>query len=435
VGLKDNAAYLQIGLRGRKDEFAALPPLNISFVIDISGSMGDQDKLSWVKDSFHIFIERVREQDFVSVVIFDDVAEVLIKPTHIRNNADRAQFRKQVDALRPRNGTNVYQGMTEGYRQVEANFHRDYTNRVLLLTDGQDGSGKSRKEFLDLNTRYKENGINISTIALGAAADINLMVDMAVAGGGSSRFISDHDMMEQTFGSDLDRLVVAAARNLEMELVLAGGVEFRETWGYSWWIDGQTIHYTLDTLHNGDYETIVAVADPGRAEPGAVLGNFSLSYTDTAGTPRRDGPFPLVLGRGPSQTASGLIADPLVREAEGYIALGKGLIELGNRAAGIDKVQREYTVLRNERVTALRQESPPAEGETLKVTDTSEMAVLRRNVVGELSGILKTVRSLKEYLNAVSLSFDGGKYAPELRILENYETSFTHSWEAYSKDE
>ena len=430
-GSIDNTAYLFVGLRGKKENFSTLPPMNISFVIDISGSMSSQDKLEWVKESFHIFIGQVRPQDFVSVVIFDDRTELLIRPAHITNQRERDQFKRQVDALRPRGSTNIYIGMEMGYNQVEANFRPDYTNRVILLTDGEDNrSGKSRKEFLDVCGRYKERGINISTIALGEQADISLMVDMAIAGGGSSRFISNRTVMEQTFGSELDRLVVAAAKNLRMELVLSDGVALRETWGYSHWVSGDTVHYLLDTLHNGDYETIVAEAVLERPFSAAsLIGNFSLSYEDASGRTIREGPFPIIYYPEPG----GLIANQRVREAQGYIALARGLIDIGAKAGIISRTQTEFNRHRNERITAERNSSGGISGEEpVNIPDSPEMEVMRGYITGELNACLQIIRSLTDHLNAINASLGGGKYAPELRILESYNTNFNRSLEAYT---
>lgn len=272
-GVRNNTAYLLMGLMGKKDDFSSLPLMNICFVIDISGSMASHNKLDWVKESFHVFIERVRPQDLVSVVIFDDKVEVLIKPTQVRNLQDRNEFKRLVDSLSPRGSTNIYGGMEMGYAQVEASFRQNYTNRVILLTDGMDNvSRRSRREFLDLSIGYKGKGINISTISLGAEADINLMVDVALEGGGSSRFITDRTIMEQTFGSELDRLIVTAAKNLTMELVLSDGVSLQQTWGYSNRISRNTVYYSMGTLHNGDYETIMAEVMLDRSfNPGETL--------------------------------------------------------------------------------------------------------------------------------------------------------------------
>jgi Ca-activated chloride channel family protein len=65
ISNKGQEEIIQVGIQGGKVEFDELPPMNIAFVIDKSGSMGSQDKMDWVKESFYIFIESVRESDFV----------------------------------------------------------------------------------------------------------------------------------------------------------------------------------------------------------------------------------------------------------------------------------------------------------------------------------------------------------------------------------
>jgi hypothetical protein len=194
--IRNNTGFIQIGLKGKKDSFQNMNPMNISFVIDISGSMADRDKLSWVKNSFYIFINNVRAEDIISVVIFEDKPEILIPPTQIKDDNDRNQFKRKVDTLKPRGGADILKGMTLGFSQVELNYQNNYTNRVLLLTDGMHNGSGTKDDIIDIVERYNSRNINISTIALGASADINLMVDMATQGGGSSRFISDYDEYE-----------------------------------------------------------------------------------------------------------------------------------------------------------------------------------------------------------------------------------------------
>ncbi|MDR2110040.1 MAG: VWA domain-containing protein, partial [Spirochaetaceae bacterium] len=253
---KNGSAYIQIGLMGRKESFTSLPPRNIAFVIDKSGSMSDYDKMDWVKDSFRVFADQVREQDFISLVVFDTAAKVLIPSQKIRNYQDKQEFIRVVNAVRAGGGTNVYDGMALGYAQVAANFSREYINRVICLTDGEHNSGgMGTHDILNLAESYNRRNITISTIALGASADIPLMVNTAIKGGGSSRFISDHATMVKTFGSELDRLLVPVARMLKMDLALSNGVMLKETWGYEHTVSGSVVHYSLDTIHNGDYET------------------------------------------------------------------------------------------------------------------------------------------------------------------------------------
>ncbi|MHC6202516.1 vWA domain-containing protein [Breznakiellaceae bacterium SP9] len=436
--IKGDTAYLQIGLKARKIAFDALPPLNIAFVIDKSGSMTESDKMDWVKDSFRVFADQVRPQDFISLVVFDTVAEVLIPSARIRNYQDKQAFIQTVNTIRAVGGTNVYDGMQLGYRQVAANFSREYINRVICLTDGEHNSGgMGNADIINLAEKYNKQDINISTIALGASADIPLMVDVATKGGGSSRFISDHDMMVKTFGSELDRLLVPAARMLKMDLALSEGVRLKETWGYENSVSGSTIHYTLDTIHNGDYETIVAevaVNLRGNMTAPIPLGSFMLEYIDPSGRPQKTASYPLALnGAALEDTAS--INEPRVKEAEGFIVLGRGLIDLGKTAQNINTMQQEYNNLRARSSSASAQPASRNDG-LLRLNDVpaqSEAARMRSRIIGELDNALQKIDGLSLYLLAIRNSLGGDKYKQELELLSNYRVSFSGSRDTYAQ--
>jgi hypothetical protein len=250
-----------------------------------------------------------------------------------------------------------------------------------------------KQDILNLAERYNKNqNINISTIALGASADIPLMIDTAIKGGGSSRFISDYAAMVKTFRSELDRLLVPVARMLKMDLVLSNGVALKETWGYENKVSGNTIHYTLDTLHNGDYETLVAEVQINLREPvSMILGNFTLEYRDLSNVLHKQGSYAIVLESSAIQNNT-VINDPRVKESEGYIVLGRGLKNLGKQAQTINNLQREYNALRNQRSG---QPSQPRNQEnellSLNYSAQSPAAQLRDQIIRELT------RSIQDY--------------------------------------
>lgn len=265
---------IHIGIQGKKLEFEQLPPMNLAFVIDKSGSMASANKMDWVKDAFDIFIEKVRDIDFVSLVVFDDHARVMFSSTQMKTRDRRLEFKRAVHSIGSNGGTNLRAGLELGYQQVMANYRDDYTNRVLFLTDGVGESSG----ILEMAETYKEMNINVSTIGVGTNFDLNLMVELSKRGGGSSRFISDREEMEETFGSELDRMVVPVARNLQMKLELLQPAEILGTWGYRNNVQGNTIYYSQDTLHHRDYETILAhiKLKGGHSAGSADLARFSL---------------------------------------------------------------------------------------------------------------------------------------------------------------
>jgi len=266
--------------------------MNLAFVIDHSGSMADANKLAWVKDAFDIFIEQVRDVDYVSLVIFDDWAQVVFPATRMDSREVRMQFKRAVHSIYPGGNTNIRDGLLLGCLEVVKNLNREYTNRVMFLSDGQDTVGNSHRDILELAEQFCADGVTISTIGVGSSFDLKLMVDMADIGGGSSRFISDREEMEKTFGSELDRMVVPVARNLEMTLEFIVDVDVLDTWGYENRRSGNRIRYFLPTLHHGDYETILVQLwiQPQRYTGTADIARFYVSYEDVYGTQHQSGP-------------------------------------------------------------------------------------------------------------------------------------------------
>ena len=295
LSLDGQEEIIQIGIQAGKRDFKDLQPMNLAFVIDHSGSMADADKLDWVKDAFDIFIEQVRDVDYVSLVVFDDWARVVFPATRMDSKEVRMQFKRAVHSIHPGGNTNIRDGLLLGCLEVVKNLNREYTNRVMFLSDGQDTVGNSHRDILELAEQFSADGVTISTIGVGSSFDLKLMVDMADIGGGSSRFISDREEMEKTFGSELDRMVVPVARNLEMTLEFLVDVDVLDTWGYENRRSGNRIRYFLPTLHHGDYETILVQLwiQPQRYTGTADIARFYVSYEDVYGTQHQSGPHTL----------------------------------------------------------------------------------------------------------------------------------------------
>jgi len=406
AGIKGDNAYAHMGLKGRKLPFAEVPPLNISFCIDRSGSMTNM--MLWVKDSFYIFIDQVRDGDIISLVDQNHQAQTLIPPTVMRNQADRTRFKREVDRIIADGMTDIYAGMLQSYKEVEKNYNPGYVNRVVIITDGMHNFGDMiNKDILNLASQYREKGINVSVVLLGIRAATGLMTDIAIEGGGSSRFISDHDEMVKIFQTELDRMLVPAARELKMRLVLSGGVSLKNTWGYKNYQENNTVHYYVSTLHNGDYETIFAELSFS-PNTGGNLGSFFLDYIDLQNNQKSLGPYQIAL---PANNADQHIADVRVREAEGLLTLSRGLIDIAHKTEKISGLERE-----------LRQYADPSP----QRSDVVQQIMLECTQNIEIAG------RLSNYLSGINESLGGQKYEKELEILQNYTRTFTNVYNSYA---
>ncbi|MDR1956253.1 MAG: VWA domain-containing protein [Treponema sp.] len=429
--IRDTTGYLQIGLRGAQ----GLPPLNIAFVIDKSRSMEEAGRMDWVKDAFQEFIEQVRPEDLVSLVVFDTSAKVIIPPAPVQTPQDKQNFMRQVKSLSIGGRSDIYAGLALGYTQVAANYRRGYINRVICLTDGDhNGGDKDQNDILRLVETYHAQDITLSTIALGRSADLKLMADTALTGGGSSRFITDQEELAETFGSKLDRLLVPVARQLTLDLNLAEGVTLQETWGYAHQVLGSTLRYTLDALYNEDTETLVAEVrvDPRFLGKSLPLGTLYLEYRDPYDVLRRQGPYPIVLEPG-AITNRKTLRHPWIQEAEGFIHFGRGLIQLGNQALAIHKLQRVYEGLK--RAASVR--SPGAfsvnnHGLTPVATDTeASVRAAQDRLLQKLQAALQEIADIRASLQGLRDTLGETKYAGELQVLKQYHAIFSHLYDLY----
>jgi Mg-chelatase subunit ChlD/TolB-like protein len=407
---------LHIGIQAKKKQFKDLLPLNIAFVIDKSGSMASADKMKWVKESFDIFIEQVRDIDYVALITFDDEAKVVFPATRMNNKKKRLQFKQKVHEIEAGGGTNLVAGLKLGYKEVMTYFREEYTNRVLFLTDGRGDS----EGILDMAAQYRELGVNVSTIGLGTDFDLKLMQDLARNGGGSSRFISDRKEMEETFGSELDRMAVAAALDLSMECELLIDAEIKGTWGYDNVIKGNTIRYSLPTLHHRDYETILVHTNipPNRLKGNKDIMRFTVTYTNLEGKKKKIGPLILT---------TRFVADPSpVTGFSNAMVLQSGtmmLFALELKAIGdiyyssqkeIDKVNELKNKLWSDNM---------AENEYDALT-SPEIEELEKKIAASMKTAFDKSVAMRKELKNVRLRLDNEGFDDEIGILDSYISIF-----------
>ena len=404
---------IQIGIQGRELGFEELPPMNLAFVIDRSGSMSGW-KMEWVKESFYIFIEKVREQDFVALVVFDDSAQVVLPSTQMNTAANREKFKKAVRRITIGGGTNLVSGLTLGYKEVSSNYNGKYVNRVLFLTDGMGTS----TGILDMAQRQRNRGINVSTIGVGTGFDLRLMRDLAENGGGSSRFISDREEMEKTFGSELDRMVVPVANDLYMKLEFLQDVEITGTWGYDGRIKGNTIHYYLSTLHHRDYETIlVQVRIPASEITGEVeFARFSLNYSDLRGKKKSLGPYYLSVNFVDTQTPVAGFSDGMVLQSGTMLHFAQALKGIGEMYYSSQIVMDEI----NQMTNALWEERKDEQDIAYEKITSPAIQELEQSIHPNIKkAIDMTVAMKKEVLNARK-RLDNEGFDEQIEILDNY---------------
>jgi len=244
VPAEGGEVWLQIGLQAAEATVQEVRPINVALVLDKSGSMADADKMSYLKQSLHIFIGGLHPEDVISIVVYDTQAHVLLPA---RSVGDGQALRAAIDQLTPGGSTNLHGGLMLGYQEVQKNFDARFNNRVILLTDGIANEGVTDPSQIAADSlAYNQQGIYLSTIGLGLDFNDQLLSTLAEQGKGNYHFISDAQEMERVFRQEALGLVQTVATDVWLTLDLAGGAQVQRVYGYDYDLKGQTMRVHLD---------------------------------------------------------------------------------------------------------------------------------------------------------------------------------------------
>jgi Ca-activated chloride channel family protein len=198
-------------------------PVNLSFVIDRSGSMSG-GKLELAKRAVEEALGRLDQRDRFSIVVYDDVVETVIDSTTASAEARRNAM-AGLAGVGARGSTNLGDGWLKGCEQVATHLTPDGVNRVLLLTDGLANVGiTDHAELIRHASELRARGVNTTTFGVGADFDEGLLQSMADAGGGHFYYIADAAQIRDHIASEVGETLEVVARDVEIGIVAGEGV-------------------------------------------------------------------------------------------------------------------------------------------------------------------------------------------------------------------
>ncbi|MFI5212112.1 MAG: VWA domain-containing protein, partial [Ignavibacteria bacterium] len=216
-------------------------PLNISVVIDRSGSMGEKNKLEYVKKSVDYIIDELGTDDYISVVTYDDYVDVLQRSGIV---SEKYELREKISKLQPGGFTNLSEGMFEGYDQVNKSYMRGYVNRVLLLSDGLANRGITDRYKLAgmVKDKNRRDGITISTFGVGNDFNENLMTDIAEYGKGNYYYIRNSSDIPEIFASELKGIRSLVGQGTKMKVRFPSEyLRLAKVFGYPYELNGNEV--------------------------------------------------------------------------------------------------------------------------------------------------------------------------------------------------
>jgi Ca-activated chloride channel homolog len=260
VSTAGGKVYLRLAIAAHNHQRSARKPVNLCVVLDRSGSMSEESKIINAKAALYTLVDQLHQDDIFSLVIYDDVVEVLRSAARV--GRDKDGIRALVDEIAPRGWTNLGGGMVEGFRQVEKNTGREYVNRVILLSDGLANQGITDPERLqNIAHKKRDHAISLSTIGVGLDYNENLMVGLSESGGGNYYFLESSRNLASVLRKEFDRLGDVVAQNVTIEIDLGRGVRLLDAIGYEHSINRQTVSIPVGDLYGDDSRDITLELD------------------------------------------------------------------------------------------------------------------------------------------------------------------------------
>jgi Ca-activated chloride channel family protein len=208
---------LYVQVNSKKINLEKVPPSNLVFLIDVSGSMDMPNRLPLLQVAFRKLVENLRPVDTVSIVVYGSVVGVMLQPT---SGADKQKILQAIEDLSPGGFTPGEAGILQAYRLAQSTFIKGGNNRVILATDGDFNVGNYKeKELEELITRMKQGGIYLTCLGVGMGNYKDSKIEvLAKKGNGNFAYLDDEREAEKVLVKELTQTLYTVADDVYMNL-------------------------------------------------------------------------------------------------------------------------------------------------------------------------------------------------------------------------
>ncbi|MDM3871993.1 von Willebrand factor type A domain-containing protein [Porticoccus sp. W117] len=222
---------LHVGLQGYEIESSQLPPANLVFLVDVSGSMNYPNKLGLLKNSLKLLSKSLRKNDTVSIVVYAGASGVVLPATA---GNDRHAIYRALKQLQAGGSTNGAAGIELAYQIARQEFKDDGVNRVILATDGDFNVGVTNIEALkDLVKQQRGSGIELTTLGFGTGNyNDALMNELAEIGNGNAAYIDTAKEARKALVEQLSGTLYTIAKDVKIQIEFSPQVAEYRLIGY-----------------------------------------------------------------------------------------------------------------------------------------------------------------------------------------------------------
>jgi Ca-activated chloride channel family protein len=228
-----SARLLRIGLKGKVFAADRVPPRNLVFLLDVSGSMNSDDKLGLVRKAMHMLTDQLVEKDRVSIVVYAGASGAVLEPT---SGADKARILAALDALEAGGSTAGAAGIELAYELAARSFDPEAINRVILCTDGDFNVGTSNVDELQkLIETKRETGVFLTVLGVGRGnTRDDVMETLARCGNGQYAYLDSEREARRVLVEQAGGSLVTIAKDVKIQVEFDPGlVESYRLIGYS----------------------------------------------------------------------------------------------------------------------------------------------------------------------------------------------------------
>jgi Ca-activated chloride channel homolog len=208
---------VSIGLQGKKISLDNVPPSNLVFLIDVSGSMNEPRKLPLLKDSLRMLVNQLTGKDRVAIVVYAGSSGLVLPST----TADRkGEILSALNALEAGGSTNGGEGIQLAYKIAQENFIQNGNNRVILATDGDFNVGlTSDEQLVRLIEQKRQSKIFLSVLGFGTG-NINdsMMEKLADKGNGNYAYIDSIEEGRKALGAQVAGTLYTIAKDVKIQV-------------------------------------------------------------------------------------------------------------------------------------------------------------------------------------------------------------------------
>ncbi|MGO7907954.1 von Willebrand factor type A domain-containing protein [Rhizobium leguminosarum] len=208
---------MHVAIKGYDIAPATTPHANLVFLIDVSGSMDEPDKLPLLKSAFRLLVNRLKPDDTVSIVTYAGNAGTVLQPTRV---AEKSKILSAIDGLEPGGSTGGAEGIEAAYNLAKQGFVKDGVNRVMLATDGDFNVGPSSDEDLKrIIEERRKDGIFLTVLGFGRGnLNDSLMQTLAQNGNGSAAYIDTLAEAQKTLVEEAGSTLFPIASDVKFQV-------------------------------------------------------------------------------------------------------------------------------------------------------------------------------------------------------------------------